>query len=64
MFGVSILPDVFGDTDVTLINTCMAYVCSYFDGEAPEEDKHKIKSEDEEEDINAVQKKATHKSQR
>lgn len=38
----------------------------YFDGELPEEEKHKIKikSEDEEEDINAEQKKATHKSQR
>ncbi|KAM7399204.1 hypothetical protein PAMP_018490 [Pampus punctatissimus] len=38
----------------------------YFDGEMPEEDRHKakIKSEDEEENINVVQKKATHKSQR
>lgn len=28
----------------------MVYVCSYFDGDLPEEEKHKIKSEDEEKD--------------
>lgn len=44
---------------------CMTRVCSYFDGDMPEEEKRKIeiKSEDEEEDVSLDQKKA-HKSQR
>ncbi len=44
----------------------MACVCSYFDGDDPEEDKQKIeiKSEEEEEEVGLGQRKATCKSQR
>ena len=44
----------------------MICVCSYFDGDVPEEDKQKIeiKSEEEEEEVSSGQKRAAHKSQR
>lgn len=49
-----------------LTDMFMKHVCSYFDGDMPEEEKQKIeiKSEDEEEEVSMGQKKATHKSQR
>lgn len=37
---------------------------SYFDGDAPEEDKHKVKSEEEEEEIFQGRKETNSKSQR
>lgn len=43
----------------------ITFLCSFFDGDEPEEEKIKseIKNEEEEEDI-SVGQKATHKSQR
>lgn len=40
------------------------YVCSYFDGDLPEKEKQKIKSEETEEDVTEDQKEMPHKSQR
>lgn len=44
----------------------MFLTCSYFDGDAPEEDKRKleVKSEEEEEEIFQGQKETNSKSQR
>lgn len=49
-----------------LFNIFMTCVCSYFDGDLPEEEKHiiEVKSEEEEEEVCSVQRTSSHKSQR
>lgn len=50
----------------SLSNLLMTFVCSYFDGDLPEEErlKSEVKSEEEEEEISSGQKKGVNTSQR